>query len=151
MCHHIMYREAETSIQVKHYSNTYVHIYVCCYICIGILLHTHIHTYVCLHHNLDALSIIVLGVYPSQVINDYYSYLESYMDADTVSHMMRSESLITDKIYELIKAAPNDININRLLLQCVRAMDMPGLLKFCNLLKNIEIQHCSGVTLEKCM
>ena len=73
------------------------------------------------------------------------------MDADTVSHMMRSECLITDSIYELIKAAPNDINMNRLLLQYVRAMDMPGLLKFCDLLKNIKIQQCIGIKLEKCM
>lgn len=74
------------------------------------------------------------------------------MDADTVSHMMRSECLITDdSIYELIKAAPNDINMNRLLLQYVRAMDMPSLLKFCNMLKNIETQQCIGVKLEKCM
>ena len=73
------------------------------------------------------------------------------MDADTVSHMMRSECLLTDSIYELITAAPNDINMNRLLLQYVRVMDMPSLLKFCDLLKNIEIQQCIVVKLEKCM
>ena len=72
------------------------------------------------------------------------------MDADTVSHMMHSKSLITDSVYELIKAAPNDINMNRLLLQYVRALDMPGLWKFCDLLKNIEIQQRIGIKLEKC-
>ena len=70
------------------------------------------------------------------------------MDADSVSHMMHSEHLITDSDYEAITAAPNDINMNRLLLQYVRAMDMPDLLKFCNLLKNLETQKYIGATLE---
>ena len=72
------------------------------------------------------------------------------MDADSVSHMMHSEHLITDSDYEAIVAAPNDINMNRLLLQYVRAMDMTGLLKFCNLLKTIETHHCIGEALETC-
>ena len=72
------------------------------------------------------------------------------MDADSVSHMMHSEHLITDSDYEAITAAPNDINMNCLLLQYVRAMDMPNLLKFCNLLKSIETQEHVGDTLEKC-
>ena len=72
------------------------------------------------------------------------------MDADSVSHMMHSEQLITDSDYEVITAAPNDINMNRLLLQYVRAMDMPKLLKFCSLLKQIET-HCSiGDNLDTC-
>ena len=73
------------------------------------------------------------------------------MDADSVSHMMHSEHLITDSDYEAITAVPNDINMNRLLLQYVRAMDMPDLLKFCNVLRSIETQQCIGVNLEKCM
>ena len=73
------------------------------------------------------------------------------MDADSVSHMMHNEHFINSYEYEAITAAPNDINMNRLLLQYVRAMDMPGLLKFCDLLKNIETQQCIGVNLEKCM
>ena len=72
------------------------------------------------------------------------------MDADSVSHMMHSEQLITDSDYEAITAAPNDINVNRLLLQYVRAMDMTNLLKFCNLLKNFETQQCVGKRLENC-
>ena len=72
------------------------------------------------------------------------------MDADSVSHMMHSEHLITDSDYEAITAAPNDINMNCLLLQYVRVMDMPGLLKFCDVLKNIETQQCIGDTLESC-
>ena len=115
------------------------------------LLYTYVRMYTFLYNRTWMHHSIVLGLYPSQVINDYYTYLENYMDADTVSHMMRSECLITDSIYELIKAAPNDINMNRLLLQYVRAMDMPGLLKFCDLLKNIKIQQCIGIKLEKCM
>ena len=72
------------------------------------------------------------------------------MDADSVSHMMHSEHLITDSDYEAITAALNDINMNRLLLQYIRAMDMPNLLKFCDLLKSIETQEHVGVTLETC-
>ena len=73
------------------------------------------------------------------------------MDADSVSHMMHSEHLITDSDYEAITAAPNDINMNHLLLQYVRAMDMTNLLKFCKVLKNIETQQCIGENLETCM
>ena len=72
------------------------------------------------------------------------------MDADSVSHMMHSEQLITDNDYEAITAAPNDIIINRLLLQYVRAMDMTNLLEFCNVLQNIEIHQCIGADLELC-
>ena len=73
------------------------------------------------------------------------------MDADSVSYLMHSEQLLTDKEYEAITAAPNDININRLLLQYVRAMDMTNLLKFCNVLKTIETFQYIGETLETCM
>ena len=73
------------------------------------------------------------------------------MDADSVSHMMHSEQLITDSDYEAITAAPNDININRLLLQYVRVMDKLNLMKFCKLLKSIETQQYIGINLEKCM
>ena len=72
------------------------------------------------------------------------------MDADSVSHMMHSEQLITDSDYEAITAAPNDININRLLLQYVRAMNMINLLRFCNLLRNTNTQECIGENLETC-
>ena len=59
------------------------------------------------------------------------------MDADSVSHMMHSEHLLSDSDYEAITAAPNDINMNRLLLQYVRAMKMPHEVfprqKFCHI------------------
>ena len=97
------------------------------------------------------LCIVITGSHPLQVINHYYTYLEGHMDADSVSHMMHSEHLITDSDYEAITAAPNDINMNRLLLQYVRAMDMASLLKLCDLLKNIEVQRYIGINLEKCM
>ena len=73
------------------------------------------------------------------------------MDADSISHMMHNENFINCYEYEAITAAPNDISMNRLLLQYVRTMDMPSLLKFCCLLKNIETQQCIGANLEKCM
>ena len=101
--------------------------------------------------NLNKIFLYAVGVHSSQVINDYYTYLESHMDADSVSHMMHSECLISDSDYSAITTAPNDINLNRLLLQYVKKMDMPNLLKFCNLLKNIKTQQCIGIDLEKCM
>ena len=73
------------------------------------------------------------------------------MDADSISHVMHSERLISDSDYEAITAAPNDISMNCLLLQYVRAMDMPNLLKFCNVLENFETQQCIGQSLEKCV
>ena len=72
------------------------------------------------------------------------------MDADSVSHMMHSEQLITDSDYKVITAAPNDININRLLLQYIRTMKMSKFLKFCDLLKTIETHQCIGENLETC-
>ena len=73
------------------------------------------------------------------------------MDADSVSHMMHSKRLITDSDYEAIIGAPNDINMNCLLLQYVRAMDMAGLLKFCDVLKTIDTHQHIGDNLEACM
>ena len=60
------------------------------------------------------------------------------MDADSVSHMMHCEHLITDDDYEAITAAPNDNIMNTLLLQYVRSMDQSQLSKFCDILKSIE-------------
>ena len=73
------------------------------------------------------------------------------MDADSVSHMMHCNYLITDDDYEAITAAPNDNKMNTVLLQYVRAMDMSQLLGFCDVLKNIENQEIIGVYLSKCM
>ena len=73
------------------------------------------------------------------------------MDADSVSHMMHNKELITDSDYKAIIAAPNDININRLLLQYIRVMDKTDVLKFCNVLRSIETQRCIGDNLEICM
>ena len=74
----------------------------------------------------------------SQVISYYYTWLENYMDADSVSHMMHCEHLISDDDYEAITAAPNDNKMNTLLLQYVRSMNVSQLTKFCDILKSIE-------------
>ena len=74
----------------------------------------------------------------TQVINHYYKSLENYMDADSVSHMMHCEQLITDSDYEAITAAPSDSKINALLLQYVRSMNVSQLSRYCNILKSIE-------------
>ena len=89
-------------------------------------------------------------VYPEQVINCYYTYLERHMDADSVSHMMQYKNLITDDDYKAITAAPNDIKMNTVLLQYIKAMDMNRLIKFCDILKNIETQKKFGDCLSAC-
>ena len=76
------------------------------------------------------------------------------MDADSVSHMMHCEHLITDDDYEAITAAPIDNKMNALLLQYVRSMNVKQLTKFCEILKSIETTHeiirnCSSTC--KCM
>ena len=72
------------------------------------------------------------------------------MDVDSVSHMMHSEHLITDSDYEAITAAPNDINMNRLLLQYIRTMNMNQLTSFCGILEDIETQKIIGHYLSAC-
>ena len=81
---------------------------------------------------------------PREVINYYYTYLENHMDADSVSHMMHYSHLISDDNYEAIIAAPNDIKLNTVLLQYVRAMDTHLFIKFCDVLKAIETQKIIG-------
>ena len=66
------------------------------------------------------------------------------MDADSVSHMMHCEHLITDDDYEAITAAPNDNKMNTLLLQYVRSMNVNQLSKFCDILKSIETHKIIG-------
>ena len=80
----------------------------------------------------------------SQVISHYYTCLENYMDADSVSHMMHCEHLISDDDYEAITAAPNDIKMNILLLQYVRSMNVIQLSRFCDILESIETLKVIG-------
>ena len=91
--------------------------------------------------NLDA------GSSPRELINYYYTYLETHMDADSVSHMMHCNHLITDDDYKAIIAAPNDHKMNTVLLQYIRAMDTNLFIKFCDILKNIETQKIIGLYL----
>ena len=46
--------------------------------------------------------------------------------------------------------APNDSKINCLILQYIRAMDMPTLFKFTNIFKSIDTQERIGYSLELC-
>ena len=66
------------------------------------------------------------------------------MDADSVSHMMHCERLITDDDYEAITAAPNDIKMNILLLQYVRFMNINQLSRFRDILERIETHKIIG-------
>ena len=66
------------------------------------------------------------------------------MDADSVSHMMHCEHLITDDDYKAITAAPNDSKINIVLLQYVKSMNMSQLSRFCEILKSIETHKIIG-------
>ena len=72
------------------------------------------------------------------------------MDADSVSHMMHCEHLITDDDYDAITAAPNDTKMNCLLLHYVKLMDTKELFKFCDILKSIETMQRIGESLEIC-
>ena len=85
-----------------------------------------------------------------QVISHWYTCLENYMDADSVSHMMHCEYLITDDDYEAITAAPSDNKINTLLLQYVRSMNVSQLSKFCDILKSIETHKIIDDCLSTC-
>ena len=86
----------------------------------------------------------------TKVISYYYPYLLKHMDADSVSHMMHYQHLITDDDYEAITAAPNDSMMNTVILEYVRTMDLPTLLKFADLLKAMETQKSIGSCLEFC-
>ena len=86
----------------------------------------------------------------SQVISHCYTFLENYMDADSVSHMMLCEHLIIDDDYEAITAAPNDNKMNTLLLQYVRSMNANQLSRFCDILKSIEAHNIIGVCSSTC-
>ena len=72
------------------------------------------------------------------------------MDADSVSHLMHYNHLITDDDYKAITAAPYDSKINSLLLQYVRAMDLPSLFKFAEILQSVEALKSIGSLLELC-
>jgi len=85
-------------------------------------------------------SIDIANVSPSQVIGNCYTYLVEHMDADSVSHLMHTENLITDDEFEVISTAPNDMIMNCLLLQFVELMKVCTLYKFCSLLQKIESQ-----------
>ncbi|XP_065920656.1 uncharacterized protein [Dysidea avara] len=85
----------------------------------------------------------------SQVISHFYTYLESKMDADSISHMMLCEGLITSDDYGMITTAPSDIKINSNILQYVRTMDATKFLKFCTILKSIDTQRHIGEKLKK--
>ena len=86
----------------------------------------------------------------TEVISHYYPYLLQHMDADSVSHMMHCDHLITVDDCEAITAAPNDRMMNDAILQYVRVMDLPTLVKFIDLLKTIETQKSVASYLKHC-
>ena len=75
------------------------------------------------------------------------------MDADSVSHMMHCKHLITDDDYDMITSAPNDVKMNCLILQYVKLMDKTTLVKFCDLLNEIETNKSgeSRLKFRKCV
>ena len=86
----------------------------------------------------------------TEVISYYYPYLLQHMDGDSVSHVMHSNHLITDDDYQAISAAPNDWMMNIIILQYIRVMDLPTLLKFTDFLKTIETQNSIASYFEYC-
>jgi len=93
---------------------------------------------------------LLLVMHPSQIISCYYTYLESHMDADSVSHMMHCEHLLTDDDYDVITSAPNDMKMNCLLLHYIKMMNRSKLQQFCNILKDLGSQQSIGECLEIC-
>ena len=93
-------------------------------------------------------------MHPHQVICHYYTYLENFLDPDSVAFMMLGECLIHTEDYNAITSAPNDLKMNCFLLQYVmqyaKLQDMEKLFKFCEVLKNIETQKCVGEKLYEC-
>jgi len=72
------------------------------------------------------------------------------MDADSVSHLLHSRHIISDDDYDVITFAPNDMKMNCLMLQHLKAMNNADLLRFCKVLKDIETQQEIGSHLENC-
>jgi len=66
------------------------------------------------------------------------------MDADSVSHLMHTENLITDDEFEVISTAPNDRIMNCLLLQFMKLLKSSTLFRFYGKLQNIETQKYAG-------
>ena len=87
----------------------------------------------------------------AEVIGCYYTYLLNTMDADSVSHLMHCNHLITGDDYEAITAAPNDSKMNSVILEYARAMDWSTLFKFTDLLISIETQQSIGEAMKKGM
>ena len=85
-----------------------------------------------------------------EVVNHYYCYLESHIDADSVSHMMHCKHLITDDDYAAITSAPNDIKMNTVMLQYVKNMNVDMFMSFCEILKDLETQKRIGESLSTC-
>ena len=92
--------------------------------------------------------IIHIVANPFEIITYYYHYLINHMDADSVSHMMHNDHLITKEDYQAITAAPNDSQMNIAIMEYVRAMDLSTLYKFTDLLINMETQQSIGNTLK---
>ena len=101
-------------------------------------------------HRIVCFNSIPVKLSPSQVISHYYSYLEGHMDADSVSHMLHCRYLLADDTYNVIFSAPNDMKMNCLLLQYAKLQNVNGLLKFCDVLKEIETQKPIGDKLQTC-
>ena len=87
---------------------------------------------------------------PSQIISHYYTYLESHLDADSVSNMMHHENLLSDEDYDVITSAPTDMKMNCLLLHYIKMMNISKLQQFCKILNEIETQRHIGKSLETC-
>ena len=164
MCMYYMLNYARTTV-AEAYSTTIITVYwyvnfilvstVCTFVC------TYVRTYVCMYIimciyfkscivNYNA-NFIVLQ--PRQVISQYYTYLEHYMDADSVTFLMYCENLLNVDDYKAITAAPNDLKMNSLLLRYVmqyaKSLNMDKLNKFCTVLKSIETQCSVGDSLLK--
>ena len=108
----------------------------------------YVHTYVCTYARISNYQLFYAVTNSFEVIACYYTYLLNCMDADSISHMMYCNHLITDDDYEAITTAPIDSKMNSVILEYARAMDLFTLFKFTDLLINIETQKSIGNTLK---
>ena len=108
----------------------------------------YVHTYVCTYARISNYQLFYAVTNSFEVIACYYTYLLNCMDADSISHMMYCNHLITDDDYEAITTAPIDSKMNSVILEYARAMDLFTLFKFTDLLINIETQKSIGTTLK---
>ena len=69
------------------------------------------------------------------------------MDSDSVSHVMFSKKLLTKADVKIMHGFSDNGYRNSLILKFVVNMNIPELFSFCEILLDMEHQHCIGTLL----